>query len=148
MRVTVDRHAIPAAMCGVFGMKATFGLAPMVGRPDGFNLHTPYAHSGPLARNAADAAAMLDAMTGWHPRDPFAVPRPVVDWTRPLDADLRGLRIAYSADLGGFPVRSDVRAMIESVVPRLEEAGATVTPIEVRWPASPYELSMLWRRQR
>ncbi|MGH3358593.1 MAG: amidase [Nocardioidaceae bacterium] len=138
---------IPAAMCGVLGMKATFGLVPMVGRPDGFNLHTPYAHAGPLARNAADAAAMLNAMTGWHPRDPFAVPRRALDWADTLDGDLRGLRIAYSPDLGGFPVQSDVRAVIESSIRRLEEAGATVIPTEVRWPAPPYELSMLWRRQ-
>lgn len=138
---------IPAAMCGVFGMKPTFGLVPMVGRPDGFNLHTPYAHSGPLARSVEDATAMLDAMIGWHPRDPFSVPRSALAGTGPIDGDLRGLRVAYSADLGGFPVQADVRAVVESALPTLEEAGATVTPVELRWPASPYELSMLWRRQ-
>lgn len=138
---------IPAAMCGVLGVKATFGLVPMVGRPAGFNLHTPYAHSGPLARSAGDAAMMLDAMTGWNSRDPFAVPRPVVDGHDAPDGDLRGLRIAYSADLGGFPVQRDVRAAVEAAVLSLEDAGATVTPIELRWPAPPYDLSMLWRRQ-
>lgn len=137
---------IPASMCGVVGMKATFGLVPMVGRPDAFNLHTPFAHAGPLARTVEDAVLMLDAMIGRHPRDPFSVPAGQALRTT-LDGDLRGCRIAYSADLGGFPVESEVRGLVEASLRYFEAAGAVVDPVEITWPASPHELAMLWRRQ-
>lgn len=138
---------IPAAMCGVVGVKATFGLVPMVGRPDGFNLHTPFAHAGPLAGSVEDAATMLDAMIGWHPSDPFSVPTPPRSLRNDLDGDLRGVRVAYSPDLGGFPVEAQVRDAVEGSLRHLEDAGATVVPAAITWPSTPYELSMLWRRQ-
>lgn len=138
---------IPASMCGVIGVKATFGLVPMVGRPNGFNLHTPFAHAGPLARTVDDTAAMLDAMVAHHPRDPFSVPRPPGSFRPDPDGDLRGLRVGYSPDLGGFPVETDVREAVERSLRQLEAAGATIVPTRIGWPADPYELSLLWRRE-
>jgi amidase/aspartyl-tRNA(Asn)/glutamyl-tRNA(Gln) amidotransferase subunit A len=138
---------IPASLCGLVGHKATFVLVPMVGRPSGFNLHTPYAHSGPLARTVEDAVLMLEAMQGAHPRDPFSVPPSGPPLRTALDGDLTGVRIGYSADLGGFPVEAEVSRLIEGACRLLEQAGASVEVIDLAWPTSPHELAMLWRRQ-
>ena len=101
----------PAAMCGVIGLRTTPGLIPAVDpmRDDVFD---PQAVIGPIARSPADAALLLSALRG---RDPgFPLARPGADgaaeagWAagrRP--ADLTGLRIAWSADLGGLPVEPE-----------------------------------------
>jgi amidase/aspartyl-tRNA(Asn)/glutamyl-tRNA(Gln) amidotransferase subunit A len=137
---------IPAAMCGVVGIKPTFGLVPMVARPNGFNLHTPYAHAGPIARSVDDTVQMLEAMIGFHPRDPFSVPAPDLR-LRDLNPDLSGLRVAYSADLGGFPVQSEVADLVHQAVKVLGAAGAAVETVVPAWPTSPHELALLWRRE-
>src|SRR5205823_3707715 len=54
---------IPAAWCGVYGFKPSFGRVATVARPDAFLLAVPFAHAGPLARSVADAVLMLNAIT-------------------------------------------------------------------------------------
>ena len=137
---------IPAAMCGIAGLKPTFGLVPMVGRPNGFNLHTPYAHAGPMARTVGDLALMLRAMVGFHPRDPFSLRAPDLG-LKDLDPDLRGLRVAFAPDLGGFPVDPEVSGPVGRAVQALESAGATIETVDLKWPRPPHQLALLWRRQ-
>ncbi|AHG01990.1 amidase (plasmid) [Halostagnicola larsenii XH-48] len=120
---------IPASFCGVYGLKPTQGVVPNVTRPNGFASHTPFSTKGPLARTVEDAALSLDVMAGTHPRDPFSVPkrgeyRDAVD--RPVDE----LDIAYSPDMGVYPVDPDVRDVLEDAVSAFERAGATVDAID------------------
>ncbi|OIV38317.1 amidase [Mangrovactinospora gilvigrisea] len=112
---------IPAAFCGVFGLKPTYGRIPL-------HPASPFgtlSHAGPLARSAADAALLLDVVSGPDPRDWSALaPTPPVR----LDAGvLHGLRIAYSPTFGGqVEVDPAVAAEVRSAVDVLASLGAEV----------------------
>jgi Asp-tRNA(Asn)/Glu-tRNA(Gln) amidotransferase A subunit family amidase len=137
---------IPAALCGVYGFKATFGRVASAARPDGFLLHTPFAHAGPLARTVEDAALMLQAMVGPDPRDPLSLPDLGEDLVAATRAPVAGMRVAYSPDFGGFPVEPRVRAVVERALAAFEEQGAHVERVELAWPRPHQELATMWTR--
>ncbi|MFB6133751.1 MAG: amidase [Halanaeroarchaeum sp.] len=116
---------VPASFSGVYGLKPTFGLVPNASRPNAFVTHTPFSHYGPMARTVEDAALMLDVMAGTHPRDPFSVPAQE-DYRSAVDDPIDELRIAFSPDMGVFPVEPAVRGVLEEAVSAFESAGATV----------------------
>ncbi|MFF2526084.1 amidase [Streptomyces liangshanensis] len=119
---------IPASFCGVFGFKPTYGRVPQYPvSPFG-----TLGHAGPLARDAADAALLLDVIGGPDPRDWSHLP-PAAGVSGPLTRDgdgsqgVRGLRIAYSPSLGGqVAVHPEVAAAVRRAVGRLAELGAYV----------------------
>jgi Asp-tRNA(Asn)/Glu-tRNA(Gln) amidotransferase A subunit family amidase len=120
---------IPASLCGVYGLKPTFGLVPNVARPDGFAHHTPMSHEGPMARTVEDAAVALDVMAGTHPRDPFSVPAQA-DYRAAVDRPIDDLTVAYSPDMGTYPVEPAVREVLDDAVSAFERAGATVDDVD------------------
>lgn len=134
---------IPAANCGVFGFKASFGVVPLVERPNAFTATAPFCHVGPLARTVADARLMLEALAGPSPRDPFSAP--ALDLAG--DSDTGSLRVAYSPDLGVFEVEPAVAACVERAVAGLEAAGARVDRVDFSLPLDQGELAELWMRQ-
>jgi len=80
----------PAALCGISGLKPTYGLVSRAGiLPLSFSLD----HSGPMAWTAEDCALMLQAMAGYDPEDPASADRPVPDFAAEIDSGVRGLRI-------------------------------------------------------
>lgn len=121
---------VPAAFCGVFGHKPTYGLVPYVSRPDAFGTHTPFVHHGPMARTVEDAALALDVMAGPHPRDPFSVPGSG-DYLAAVDRPVDELRVAYSPGLGTYPVAPAVRDVLDDAVRELERAGAAVEAVDL-----------------
>lgn len=121
---------IPASLCGVYGIKPTFGVVPIATRPNAFGVHTPFSHNGPLTRSVEDAALSLDVMAGQHASDPFSAPtnssfQSAVD--RPID----DLTVAYDPGLGIYPVDPGVRGVIDDAVDGLREAGVTVHEIDL-----------------
>ncbi|WP_226005132.1 amidase [Natrinema salinisoli] len=120
---------IPASFCGVYGLKPTQGVIPNVSRPNGFASHTPFSTKGPMARTVEDAAVSLDVMAGTHPRDPFSVPKRT-EYRDAVNRPIDGMTIAYSPDMGVYPVDPDVRAVLEDAVSALERAGATVDRVD------------------
>jgi amidase len=113
----------PASFCGIVGMR------PSIGRV----AHTPAAKidrnlgvQGPMARNVADLALLLDAMTGEHPADPLSLPAPAQPFREFSRADLRPRRVAYSATLGITPVDPEVATITKAAAARLAEAGCVV----------------------
>ncbi|HTO04330.1 MAG TPA: amidase, partial [Opitutus sp.] len=107
---------IPAAWCGVYGYKASFGRVASVSRPDGFLSHTPFIHAGPLARSVEDAALMLNVMARHDPRDPFSLPAGGIDYVKASRRSIKGLKIAYSPDLDVFPVEEGVARVVEAAL--------------------------------
>jgi amidase len=135
---------IPAAWCGVYGYKPSFGRVPDVARPDS-SMHTnPFISAGPIARSVRDAGLMLSVMGGPHDRDPFSLPAENRDYASVADDGLRGARVAFSPDLGGFPVDPDVASVVTLAIAGIEAAGASVEHVAVELPADQFELSTLW----
>jgi AtzE family amidohydrolase len=87
---------VPSSLCGVFGLKPTFGRLPRTGT---FPFVASLDHLGPFARSAADLALAYDALQGHDPRDPACAPRPVEPVLPLLEAGVKDLRIAR---LGGY----------------------------------------------
>ncbi|MDG2148276.1 MAG: amidase [Planctomycetota bacterium] len=137
---------IPAAHCGVVGFKPSVGRVAAAYRPDGF-LHTPCLHAGPITRTVEDAALMASVMCGPDESDPLSLPDDGIDWLAALEQDVSGLRIAFSPDLGGFPVDPGVSAVIEDAVASFAGAGLVTEPLELDLGASHEHLTDLWLQQ-
>jgi amidase len=119
---------IPAAFCGIVGIRPTPGLTPNHPMPLAWD---PGQVHGPLARTVEDAALMLDSMVGFSPLSPISVPPP---WQSALAAvermrDAKGLRVAYVSDIAGIGVDDEVDAICRRAALRLREAGADVEEI-------------------
>ncbi|MET7284366.1 amidase [Streptomyces sp. NPDC005573] len=114
---------IPAAFCGIFGLKPTRGRVPVYP----VSAFGALSHVGPMTRDAADAALMLDVISGPDPRDWSALPPPAGSFRAGLDRGVRGLRVAYSPSLGGqVAVRPAVAAAVRRAVAALADLGAYV----------------------
>ncbi|MGH2585005.1 MAG: amidase [Dehalococcoidia bacterium] len=102
---------IPAACCGVVGLKPSYGRVASFPPSSFFTL----AHQGPITRTVADCALMLSAMAGPDDRDPYSLTDRDVDYVAALDgASVKGLRVAYSRDLGLGPVDPRVAALTDA----------------------------------
>jgi amidase len=113
----------PAAWSGVLGLRPTPGLVPRwpVAAP-----WLPFAVEGPMARTAGDLALLLGAMAGGDPRDPLSQRDAQLDVSSPLEADLRGRRVAWSPTAGGLPIAPAVRDALAAALPLLAEIGLDV----------------------
>jgi aspartyl-tRNA(Asn)/glutamyl-tRNA(Gln) amidotransferase subunit A len=119
---------IPAALCGVAGLKPTYGL---ISRRGAYPLCWSLDHVGPMARTVEDVALALGVLAGHDPRDPGSVRARIPSYRRALRADLNGLRIGLPAGLFFQRLEEDVRLAVESAVRRLRALGASVSGIEV-----------------
>lgn len=117
---------IPASCCGVYGYKAPYGRNPN----DLPNTFDPYMHYGPLARTVDDVRLMQSFIAGKHVEDIGTV-NEKVDYS--AVADIGGWRIAYSVDLGYFPVDEEVRANMMRLVDGLRDLGCTVEEVDLGW---------------
>ncbi len=119
---------MPAAFCGIVGIRPTPGLTPNYPMPLAWD---PGQVHGPLARTAEDAARMLDALAGFSRLSPISVAPP---WPSALaevekSRDAKGLRIAYVTDIAGIGVDTEIDAICRKTALSLREAGATVEEI-------------------
>lgn len=124
---------IPAALCGVFGLKPSFGRVPKWPTAD---IWTARSHDGPITRTVADAALFLSAIAGSDPRDPFSIDNQSADYVtavaQPLPA-LHDLRVAWSVDFGYAPVDSQVRRLTEQAAQRFADFGCHVDSVNPSW---------------
>ncbi len=113
---------IPAAFCGVVGLKGTFGLIPKL---PGFRGWPTLSVDGPLTRSVRDAALALEVMAGPAPADDLSYPSPERGYLAGATegCDLSKLRVAWSADLGFAPVEPDVRDRFHAAIEALAGAG-------------------------
>ncbi|MEU8988895.1 amidase [Streptomyces sp. NPDC048558] len=114
---------IPAAFCGIFGLKPTYGRVPLYPA----SAFGTLAHVGPMTRDAADAALLLDVIGTPDSRDWSALPSAPGSFVSGLAGGVHGLRVAYSPSLGGqVAVRPAVAAAVRRAVQRLAGLGAFV----------------------
>ncbi|MSQ22909.1 MAG: amidase [Dehalococcoidia bacterium] len=120
---------IPCSMCGVYGIKPTFGR---VARPyQGPGAWGPLAQNGPITRTVLDAAILLQVMAGHDPLDPTSIKEDPPDFSAVMNAGVRGLRVGWNPDLGGVPVDPEVRRVTAKAVQAFEELGAHVVEAEI-----------------
>ncbi|MBI5948098.1 MAG: amidase [Chloroflexi bacterium] len=113
----------PAGYCNVVGFRPTLGRVPRYPLATAF---TEMGVEGPMARTVADVALALAAMAGPDPRDPRSLESPGELFLRPLERDFRGVRVAWSRDLGGLPVEPAVTAVLEQQRATFEALGCEV----------------------
>ena len=129
----------PAALCGVVGVKPTYGAVSRYGL-------VAFASSldqiGPFARTVSDAALLLEAIGGHDPRDSTSIPEPAASLTEVLDRGVEGLRIGVIEELSGDGlegIADDVRSRLGEAASALDATGATVETTSV--PSTVYGLS-------
>lgn len=120
---------IPAACCGVVGLKPSLGRIPMTILP---SLFDSISHFGPLARSVEDAVAFMAAAAGPSDEDIQSVPLPF-STARTRRAGLAGRRFALSVDLGYYAVQPDIEGALRRAAELLRGAGAEVEEIELGW---------------
>ena len=104
---------IPASICGVFGLKPTFGRIPK--KPGGWSTMT---HRGPITRTVSDAALAMDVMAHYEPDDPFSVATYPRSFLREVERPVKRLRVAWSRSRvcsRGAGSRQHLRASSEAV---------------------------------
>jgi Asp-tRNA(Asn)/Glu-tRNA(Gln) amidotransferase A subunit family amidase len=125
---------VPASCCGVLGLKASPGRIPRGGDDEPFDTVSTV---GPLTRTVADAALLMSVTAGPDPREPLGLPPLDPGETEGALAEptVRGLRVAYSPDLGWGPVARTVTASVEAAAQHFEAAlGARVDKVQVSLP--------------
>ncbi|MDO8774258.1 MAG: amidase family protein [Burkholderiaceae bacterium] len=136
---------IPSSFSGLFGMKASMGRVPLYpGTKDerypGVSSWEALEHIGPMSRTVADSALMLSVIAGPDDRDSRSLPyERDFDWLTALQGDLKGKRVAYSADLGYAAVDSRVRKIVGDAVKVFErDLGCIVEEANPGWD-NPYD---------
>jgi len=118
----------PAALCGITGLKPTYGRVSRYGM-------IAYASSldqgGPMTRSAEDAAIMLQTMAGFDAKDSTSVDLPVPDYMDGLNNSLEGLKIGLPKEFFGEGLNSDVAATLEAAINEYRKLGATVTEVSM-----------------
>ena len=118
---------LPAAYCGIAGLKPTYGL---VGLSGVFPLSGSLDHAGPMARSSLDCALMLDAMSGPDPADPSSAASAPSRTAAALGGDLSGIRIGYVRAYAEDPaVSAEQRAGTEAALQVLASLGAEVREV-------------------
>jgi aspartyl-tRNA(Asn)/glutamyl-tRNA(Gln) amidotransferase subunit A len=119
---------IPAAVCGLIGLKPTYGR---VSRAGVASLSWSLDHVGPLTRTARDAAICLKWLAGYDPRDPGSADEPLDDYLSGLDAGINGLRIGVPSNYFFEHVDGEVEATVRAAIQQLESLGAIVKEVEI-----------------
>ena len=118
----------PAALCGLSGLKPTYGVVSRYGM---VAFASSLDQAGPMAKSAADCALMLSTMAGFDERDSTSLERPAEDYTRDLGRPLAGLRIGLPKEFFGHGMADDVRAAVEAALDQFRELGAATVEISL-----------------
>ena len=119
---------IPASVCGVAGLKPTFGRVSRAGvEPLAWSLD----HIGPLAATVADCAVSLQAIAGFDPADPSTTEAPLTDLSETLDKGVEGLRIGVLSSYPFSPMQESVSSAFGEAVAQLRSMGAEMPTVEV-----------------
>lgn len=122
---------VPSSLCGTVGLKASSGRIPHSTEFDPFQVVTTV---GPITRTVTDNALLLSVIAGYDPYQPYSIPDSPDFMAAVTNPDVRGLRIAYSRDLGAGPVQAEVITALDAAAAAFEELGATVDLVEIALP--------------
>lgn len=118
----------PSSLCNLTGLKPTYGRVSRYGM---IAFASSLDQAGPMAANAEDAAMLLNAMSGFDPRDSTSVERVVPDYTATLNDSLAGLRIGLPKEFFGKGLNADVAETVQAAIKAFEKLGATIKEISL-----------------
>jgi aspartyl-tRNA(Asn)/glutamyl-tRNA(Gln) amidotransferase subunit A len=118
----------PAALCGITGLKPTYGRVSRYGM---IAFASSLDQAGPMTRSAEDAAHMLYAMAGFDPRDSTSMDKPVDNYAGMLKQDISGLKIGLVKEFFEHGLEPDIARSIENAVVELKKLGAEVTEVSL-----------------
>ncbi|NNC55817.1 MAG: Asp-tRNA(Asn)/Glu-tRNA(Gln) amidotransferase subunit GatA [Pseudomonadales bacterium] len=118
----------PAALCGITGLKPTYGRVSRYGM---IAFASSLDQAGPMTRSAEDAALMLNAMAGHDPRDSTSAARDCPDYCASLEQDIRGLRIGMPKEYFDQRLDGDMAAAVRASLGELESLGAVLVDVEL-----------------
>ena len=119
---------MPASVCGVVGLKPTYGRVSKAGV---LPLSYLFDHAGPLTRTVEDAALLLNAVAGYDPLDPTTVRTPTEDYTSALHGDLRGLRVGVPRGYFYDHLEDGIAGPLEQAIETLRRLGADVRDVMI-----------------
>ena len=118
----------PAALCGVVGMKPTYGRVSRYGL-------VAFASSldqiGPLTKDVTDCAIVLEAICGHDPRDATSAPHPVPNWPEEMKRDVKGLRVGVPQEYFGAGIDPEVEQSVRNAIDQLLSLGVTVEDVSL-----------------
>ncbi len=130
----------PAGFCNVTGLKPTYGRVSRYGL-------VAFASSldqiGPLTRDVTDSALVLNAISGYDPRDSTSAPYPVTDYTQCLTGEIKGIRIGVPKEYFIQGMQTEVETAMKAAITKLKELGAKVE-WEVSLPSTPHALAVYY----
>lgn len=118
----------PASLCGVVGLKPTYGRVSRYGL---IAFASSLDQIGPLAKDVRDAALLMTVISGPDPLDSTCVERQVPDYTKSLVDDVKGLKIAYPKEYFAKGLDTEIKAAVEKALDLLKEKGAQVKEISL-----------------
>jgi aspartyl-tRNA(Asn)/glutamyl-tRNA(Gln) amidotransferase subunit A len=118
----------PASLCGVTGIKPTYGSVSRFGM---IAFASSLDQAGPIAQTAEDCALLLNAMTGFDPRDSTSLERKKEDFSASLNQDLKGLRIGIPREYFSSGLSADVEQAVRAALQEYEKLGATLVDISL-----------------
>lgn len=129
----------PAALCGISGIKPTYGLVSRYGM---IAFASSLDQGGPMAKSAEDLALMLNVMVGFDPRDSTSLQRDAEDYARDLQKPLSGLRIGLPKEYFAEGMSQDVASAIEKALEQYRKLGAQT--VEVSLPNAPLAIPVYY----
>ncbi len=118
----------PAALCGITGIKPTYGRVSRYGM---IAFASSLDQGGPMAWTAEDCAMLLNGMTQFDARDATSIERDAEDFTRHLGDSLQGLKIGVPKEYFGAGLAADVQAAIEAALKEYQKLGATLVEVSL-----------------
>jgi aspartyl-tRNA(Asn)/glutamyl-tRNA(Gln) amidotransferase subunit A len=132
---------IPAAWCGLVGLKPTYGRVPQWPA----SAFASVSCAGPMTRTVRDAALMLSALARWDLRDPFCLPDDPRDWRDGIENGVSGLTVGVLRNPGfDAPLDADGIAAVERAAQLLSDAGAEVGPVDPALPDTSSVFGRVW----
>ena len=131
---------MPAALCGIAGLKPTYGRVSRAGVMD---LSWSCDHAGPMARRVSDCAHIMNAIAGYDPRDPASADEPAEDYTLGLSRGAQGLRIGVPKDyFSGEHVDREIESAVRDAVELMAGNGAEVVELPMPFAAHGRNINM------
>lgn len=137
---------VPAAWCGCYGFKASFGVIPNVCRPDAWAASHPYCTPGGIVKSVEDAAMLLAYMSRYDSRDPMSAIFCRPNYVTSLEGNTKNYKVAFTPDFNLFRVEPEMKIIFDAYIQMLNEAGIETDLVQFSFDYDERYLTEQWCR--